>query len=298
MHERRHQTQRKRIEHIERVRREGDKAARQRTESDAHALYNQKKKRATADRPATQQPSKKKKKSASSASHASDASAASDASGASAAPPLNAGTQGQWNTTDSCVQRLYIFMGQHGHESDFNVRSVDKVALFVEQNFKSKMGGPMCSIALTPDYSRAIKARIGLVKFLRKAIPNHLAWRKKNGNKDVRKNLGGAGKFSPPTHLWIEQWFVDNNQRLMPQNSGFKKPWDETTSAQYKKSKKNCLNEFFTQIKNTDVEKELSRLPAYEDALNPDAEHAGQAYFHPGTGGDGSVRLEIGAAAR
>ena len=80
----------------------------------------------------------------------------------------------------------------------------------------------------------------------------------------------------------------------MPQNSGFKKPWDETTSALYKKSQKNCLNEFFTQIKNTDVEKELSRLPAYEDALNPDAEHAGQAYYHPGTGrGDGSVRHKV-----
>ena len=300
MHERRHQKQRKRIEHIERVRREGDKAGRQRTESDAYTQYNQKKKRATADATATQQPSKKKKKvaKAPSASDASDASAASGASGASAAPPLNAGTQGQWTKTDNCVQRLYIFMGQHGHESDFNVRSVDKVALFVEQNFMSTRGGPLCSIALTPDDSRAIKARIGLVKFLRKAIPNHLAWRKKNGNKDVRKNPGAGAKFSPPTHLWIEQWFVDNNQRLMPQNSGFKKPWDETTSALYKKSQKNCLNEFFTQIKNTDVEKELSRLPAYEDALNPDAEHAGQAYYHPGTGGDGSVRHKVAGKMR
>eukprot|EP01044_Picomonas_judraskeda_P003119 COSAG03_NODE_249_length_10010_cov_12.956715_3_plen_90_part_00 len=77
----------------------------------------------------------------------------------------------------------------------------------------------------------------------------------------------------------------------MPQNSGFKKPWDETTSAQYKKSKKNCLNEFFTQIKNTDVEKELSRLPAYEDALNPDAEHAGQAFYM--NYADGSVRHNV-----
>ena len=81
----------------------------------------------------------------------------------------------------------------------------------------------------------------------------------------------------------------------MPQNSGFKKPWDETTSALYKKSQKNCLNEFFTQIKNTDVEKELSRLPAYEDALNPDAEHAGQAYYRADTGVDGSVRHKVAA---